>query len=228
MKAQYINLNVRAPCPDCGGSITTFEHKHDNRELGHVIIDAPHSFEKKNYTRTIYYLLQCAGCGRAGLVKIHDNGKSREGVLDSFYPVSIESAKIPENVPDEITSEYREAELCASFEAWRAASALFRSTLEKILKANGYLKGNLVQKIDGAAGDGIITESRRKRAHEDIRVLGNDVLHDKWREVDEIEVKLSHHYTQRIIEDFYDDRDSVEAILIEKGRINKENGKEKA
>jgi hypothetical protein len=219
MRPQYINLNVRAPCPDCGGSVTTFEYKHDNRELGSVLIDGAHPFKKKNYNRIIYFLLRCAGCGRAGLAKIHDNGNPREGVLDSFYPISIKRAKVPDNVPNEITAEYREAEFCASFEAWRAASALFRSTLEKILKANGYLKGNLVQKIDGAAGDGVITESRRKRAHEDIRVLGNDVLHDEWREVDEVEVDLSHHYTQRILEDFYDDRDSVETILIEKGRI---------
>jgi len=44
-------------------------------------------------------------------------------------------------------------------------------------------------------------------------------LHDEWREVKEEEVNAAHHYTQRILEDFYDERDSVEEILKEKGRI---------
>ena len=34
-----------------------------------------------------------------------------------------------------------------------------------------------------AAGDGAISQPRKKRAHEDIRVLGNDVLHDDWNEI---------------------------------------------
>ena len=40
--------------------------------------------------------------------------------------------------------------------------------------------------------DGVITEARRKRAHEDIRSLGNDVLHEDWREVTDDEVEGSH------------------------------------
>jgi hypothetical protein len=72
------------------------------------------------------------------------------------------------------------------------------------------MKGSLEGKIDEAASDGVITEARRKRAHDDIRVLGNDVLHDEWREVKEEEVSGAHQYIQRILEDFYDDRASVE------------------
>jgi hypothetical protein len=77
----------------------------------------------------------------------------------------------------------------------------FRSALEKALKANGYMKGSLAARIDEAAGDGVITEARRKRAHEDVRVLGNDVLHDEWRSVTDDEVTAA-HYVQRILEDF--------------------------
>lgn len=116
-------------------------------------------------------------------------------------------------------SEFREAELCAAFGALRAASALFRSSLEKALRANGYVKGTLAARIDEAGGDGVITEARRKRAHDDIRVLGNDVLHEEWRAVTYEEVEAAHHYVQRILEDLYDDRESVEAVLTAKGRI---------
>jgi hypothetical protein len=60
---------------------------------------------------------------------------------------------------------------------------LLRSTLEKTLKANGYTKGNLKEKIEAAAADGVITAPRERRAHSEVRVLGNDVLHDEYRPV---------------------------------------------
>ena len=78
----------------------------------------------------------------------------------------------------------------------------------------------LAERIDKAAADGAITAARSRRAHENIGVLGNDVLHDEWREVTEAEFDQAHHYAQRILEDFYDDRPSVEALLIEKKRSN--------
>jgi hypothetical protein len=46
-----------------------------------------------------------------------------------------------------------------------------------------------------------------------VRVLGNDVLHDEWREVKEGEFEEAHKYMQRILEDFYDLRPTVEARL---------------
>jgi hypothetical protein len=139
--------------------------------------------------------------------------------LDGFYPFATEAAPLPKSVPEDIKSEFREAELCSAANALRAASALLRSTLEKTLKANGYTEGNLKQKIEAAAADGVITAPRKERAHAEIRVLGNDVLHDEYRPVDPEEVKLAHHYTQRILEDFYDDRPTTLAQLKAKGRI---------
>ena len=217
MKAELVSGNVRAHCPDCDGAVTTFELKAGGGEFGTVIVNKDHVFEGKKFTRTLYKLLRCAGCGRGGVAKLHDTGHSL--VLDEFVPFSIDSAKIPKSVPEKITADFREAELCSSFGALRAASALIRSALEKTLKENGYTKGNLKEKINLAADDGVITEVRKKRAHDDIRVLGNDVLHDEWRKVTQEEVDLAHHYTQRILEDFYDDRNSVERILKKKKRI---------
>ena len=220
MRPVFIQGNVRARCPDCNGAISTFECKKDSsHEYGSVLIEEPHLFKENSYDRVVFRLLRCAGCGRGGVAKIHCGNNVNAGELESFYPISIEKVDIPKEVPKEIVSEFREAELCASFGLLRASSALFRSTLEKALKDNGYKEGNLKSKIDKAADDGVITESRRKRVHEDIRVLGNDVLHDEWREIKEDEVEASHHYAQRLLEDFYDDRESVEKILVEKGRI---------
>lgn len=169
--------------------------------------------------RTVYVLMKCVGCGRGGLATIYANHVVSEGLLGSFFPSSIVHAKIPENVPPGIVAEYREAELCIAHEAHRAASALLRSALEKTLTANGYSEGKLYHRIEKAANDGVITSARKQRAHENIRVLGNDVVHDDWREVTGDEVEASHHYVQRILEDFYDDRATIESILRSKGRI---------
>lgn len=119
-------------------------------------------------------------------------------------------------MPTGIKREFREAEVCAENECYRAAAAMLRSVLDKTLRANGYNtreNKNLKQQIDAAAADGVITKARQKRAHEEVRVLGNDVLHDDWHEITEEDVDVSRQYLQRLLEDFYDDRPSVLALL---------------
>ena len=220
MKPEAVNhYSVRAQCPDCGGALSVFDHKVQGGELGLILNDRQHSYDGRPFTRIHWRILRCSGCERAGLAKFHDSGNGTSAVLESFHPRALGRAKLPTGVPDGIEKEYREAELCASVEAWRAASALLRSTLEKALKVNGYTKGSLQAKIDEAAADGVITAARRQKAHDDIRVLGNEVVHDDWRAVSEDEVVSALHYAQRVLEDLYDDRPSVEAVLNAKGRL---------
>jgi len=210
--------SVSARCPTCQ-AITSFD------QLGVTFINAAYTYKGASFTRVLYVFSKCARCGQGGLAKIPDRGNDQTAVLESFFPLSVDAAPLPKAVPTEIQAEFREAEQCASFGANRAASALFRSVLEKTLKANGYTKSNdpslrdLQKRIDAAAADGVITDARRKRAHDDIRSLGNDVLHDDWRDVTGDEVENSHRYTQRILEDFYDDRPTVEALLTAKHRL---------
>jgi hypothetical protein len=209
---------LSAYCTVCE-AVTSFDAKHT------VVVDNRHMLRGTPFARSVYVFSQCARCGLGGLATIGDNGKPHGAALESFFPVSITAAPLPKAVPADIQAEFREAEQCAAFGAYRAAPALFRSVLEKTLKANGYIKSNdpnlrdLQKRIDAAAADGVITDARRKRAHDDIRSLGNDVLHDDWREISEEEVEDSHRYTQRIIEDLYDDRPTVEAILVSKNRL---------
>lgn len=79
------------------------------------------------------------------------------------------------------------------------------------------------QQIDAAAADGVITQARKRRAHDEIRVLGNDVLHDEWQEIALDDVEAARHYAQRILEDFYDDRESVLKLLRTAGRVPDED-----
>ncbi len=143
--------------------------------------------------------------------------------LVDFYPHEVVMLTLPKATPPGITNEFREAERCMQHQCFRAAAGLFRSVLDKTMRANGYKDDeklrNLKKQIDAAADDGILTEARKRRAHDEVRVLGNDVLHDEWEAISEESVTLAHHYTQRIIEDFYDEREEVEKLLIAAGRI---------
>ncbi|MEH7549238.1 DUF4145 domain-containing protein [Neobacillus vireti] len=221
--------NIAANCPDCGAR-TTFENRTSDEYLSEVEQPGGHYFQDTYYQCVVYLLLRCAGCGRGGVAEIHciSSNLLTTGEIGEFYPISAANLTIPENIPTGIKAEYREAEKCISFGAWRAASALLRSTLEKTLVENGYTdtvltavgkRKNLYERIQLAGVDGVITASRQQRAQEDIRVLGNDVLHEEWRDVTEEEVLMSHKYVQRILEDFYDDRPTVESVLVSKGRI---------
>lgn len=218
MQPRIIENSIRAHCPDCDGSISNFEIY----EKSYINIQLEHKYNDKSYHNLIYVFCKCSGCNRGGLAKIHSTDSYfSHGILESFDPTYVKNISIPDAVLIEISKEFQEAEICMAYGANRATSALFRSTLEKILTANGYKdkKHTLHHKIEQAFKDGILTDSRRKNAQEDIRVLGNDVLHEEYRVIDNDEVEAAHHYTQRILEDFYDNRKTVEGILTEKGRI---------
>lgn len=212
------SYTVSAHCPICG-VVTSFG------QISSKSVDGTYNYDGKVYSRVLYVFGACARCGHGSLAVVPDNGNNATAVLESFFPISVDAAPLPSAVPPDIEAEFREAENCAAAGSKRAASALFRSVLEKALKANGYKKGNdpaltdLRKRIDAAAADGVITDARRKKAHDEIRSLGNDVLHDDWREVDDAEVQESHRYMQRILEDLYDDRPTVEAVLKAKGRL---------
>jgi hypothetical protein len=216
MKPELRGGPVAAVCPTCK-AVTTFENAGGSCEQARrTPIDGGLG---ASFSRVVWLLLKCAGCGRAGLAEIACSQTVGVGKLLSFVPRAVDPVVLPEGVPEGIVSEFREAEACIASQTWRGASALFRSALEKTLRLNGYVKGSLADRIDAAAADNVITAARARRAHEDVRVLGNEVVHDDWRAVSEEEVEESHHYVQRVIEDLYDDRAEVEKVLKEKGRL---------
>ena len=220
---RYSGNAVVANCPDCAAP-TTFEARSVGGGSGGMftIREVGHSFQGMRYRRILYHLFRCAVCGRGGLAVIHDNGHPDGAVLECFLPSTPSVANMPVGTPEKIRLEFEEAQTCFAAGAYRAASAMYRSALEKTLQTNGYTSGTLRDKIDLAAKDGVITEGRKRRAHDEVMVLGNDILHDEWRLVEPEEVQDAQHYTQRFIEDLYDERASVLQLLIEAGRLKEE------
>ena len=220
--------SVTAGCTRCKGALSTFEWRSHDRPYGLVT----ETFEGHGYAvmRREFRLFRCAGCGRGGLgnITLPNDAKypSSYARLERFTPDVWISASLPKETPKDIDAEFREGEACLQFGCNRAAAAMFRSALEKTLTAAGYKVDRhtkLYDQIEAAAADGSITDARRHRAHEEIRVLGNDVLHDVWKPLEPDEAILARDYTQRVIEDFYDHRASVLKRLREKGRVPTED-----
>jgi len=209
---------ITANCPHCEGSKSTFNPDDKGKEYGYI----------PKYDGLIYRLFRCSGCGMGGLGCLKIDNRSNSHLL-WFYPEAIDKLNLPEKVPDGIKKEFREGESCIENSALRAASAMFRSVLDKVFRDNGYntrQNNNLASQIDEASTDGVITKSRKKRAHDDIRVLGNDILHDDWHEIPLVDVLEARKYTHWILTDFYDDRVTVVTILQEKNRLPKKDNKD--
>jgi hypothetical protein len=222
--------SVIARCPDCDGAKSTFEYASQGQSRGHM---TKMGYRGDRGFRVRFQLFKCAGCGRAGLGAIrmrdvHDSYPEDIFELLDFFPEAKERLPLPAAVPKGIQNEFREAEKCVEHECYRAGAALFRSVLDKTMRANGYkTKGaTLEDQIDKAAADGVITAARKRRAHEEIRVLGNDVLHDEWHAISLDDVEAAHRYVQRILEDLYDNRDSVLKQLRDAKRVPDEDKRE--
>jgi hypothetical protein len=213
MKAEFIQGNVRGDCPDCGVPTSWEFRTPGGGEFGSLVEQKQHTFAGETYGIVLFKVFRCVGCSRPGVAKLHQNQQYMESKLEWFWPTGIPAATLPSRLPTGVMREFREAETCMSAGATRGAAALLRSALEKVLTLNGYDESNLYKKIDAAGRDAVITAARQQKAQDMVRTLGNDVLHDDWREVTLEEVDAAHLYVARICEDLYDDRPSVEKAL---------------
>ena len=124
---------VLAACPGCDGATTSFDTKgHNNVTLGVVIINGDHQYKGSNFTRIHWQFFRCVSCSMGAVAKLHDGGSNPKVVLEEFFPHAVQKASLPPDVPSDIVTEFREAELDAAHGACRSGSALLRSVLEKL------------------------------------------------------------------------------------------------
>jgi hypothetical protein len=145
-----------------------------------------------------------------------------DGHVQELYPAQVETMELPDGLPAGIVSEFREAERCAHVDGRRAAVALLRSALEKILIENGYTKkkdGDLMSRINKAADERLITDARSAGLNDTVRSLANDILHDPWKAVSLEEYIQARKYVHRVIEDLYDQREKVVQKLTDLKRL---------
>lgn len=218
-------LNVRAMCPDCEAVSAFVVRCVGGEPVG--LRKLIHSGDAADVSHA-YYLARCSGCNRGALAvyRVLENklagGEFDQHILLEFYPNVGDRAPLPEDVPDDLAKEYREAETCASQRAYRAACAMLRSTLEKTLRKNGYKHKDqgkdrgvhLPIRLEWALQDDLITRADFERVKADVKNLADDILHGEDRtEVSADEYDKAHLYVQRILEDFYTDRPRVKAVF---------------
>ncbi len=215
---------IIARCPGCDGARSTFEWIHKGSELGAIT----KRVDDRNWRECMldFRLFRCAGCGigALGVIK-YDGGDRYPGLknrLLRFVPEAKTRLPLPHRAPREIVAEFREAERCLEINCLRAAAGMFHSVLVKTMRANGYgstKEKHLRQQIDSAAKDGVITLARKKRLHADLHAIGCDLAQKEPGKLTEIELELARRSCQRVLEDFYDDRESVFSLLRDAGRI---------
>jgi hypothetical protein len=219
---------VIARCPGCDGAKSTFEWSHKGKELGAITKQVDDRYWRQCLLD--FRLFRCAGCGigALGVIK-YGGGNGYPGLsnrLLRFVPEAKSCLPLPPRAPKELVAEFREAERCLEINCLRAAAGLFRSVLAKTMRANGYetsREKHLLKQIDGAAKDGVITLARKKRLHAELRVIDTDVLPDAPCNPTIQDIELARRYCQRILEDFYDDRESVLKLLRDAGRMINED-----
>lgn len=204
-------------CPSCQLATVSYEFVAEGKEFGSVSRELDAAY-------LVGQLARCANCHTPGfaLIKKWKYGLERAPELIDYRPRIPDALPLPKDTPKPILAEFREAEVCGSYGAHRGGVALVRSTLEKLLIINGYtdeaLKAsqkpcNLFNRIELARNDGVLSAVHIDAAQNLVRTLGNDVLHEEWREVSNEEFLDVARYVQRIIEAFYDRRQIAEATL---------------
>lgn len=215
---------ILANCPRCRAR-TQFTYKWDSYNGNSY--SCVERRDRVDFYWETHKFFKCTGCGLGGVARLKSLSEpytfpNGGFTLIHFYPDATQGMSLPKDTPKGIREEFREAEACMSHGCYRAASGMFRSVLEKTLRANGYKPGreSLYTMIENAANEKVITQARKRRAHDEIRSLGNDIFHEDWKPVDKESVDITRRYAQRVLEDFYDDRETVKTMLIEVGRMN--------
>jgi hypothetical protein len=226
------SIIARCGSSKCNGAKTGFDWKENAKQIGYTDVISKYDSYNRCYKTVQSRIYKCASCGFGSVAQIAFSHKNKDDFpgfnieIIEFSNEAIEKLPIPKFTPNDIYNEFREAENCFEEKCNRAALALFRSVIEKVLNQHGYdnkikkgektLKPSLADKIDLAKQEGIISLALCKRAHEKIRVVGNDILHDEWREVLDQEVEETREYCQRVLEAFYDDIETVSKIISER------------
>jgi hypothetical protein len=105
MKPQLIKTNnsVLAQCPHCH-DIRSFDPRYTA-----AAIAGQFEYKDKTYKHLLNVFSQCARCSHGGVAIILYEEDPAIPVLESFFPLSIDSVPIPKAVPDDILKEFRES-----------------------------------------------------------------------------------------------------------------------
>ncbi len=143
---------------------------------------------KENYqsytNNKAYCIEECNYCSQHFLVE----RTSVNGPIVTIYPKTLPKS-VNELIPQSIKTDFEEALLCYSANAYRGAAALARRTVQLICLDKGAdSRKKLNEQIDQLLENGIITKDIQEWAHE-VRFLGNDAAHPNKNTVNQDDAK---------------------------------------
>ena len=212
---RLIENDVNAYCPVCDGR-SNFVRESGAFSLTSKTLNKYYGLFTGSIT---FLLLKCVTCSLGALGIIYEDLDSEIKVLVDFYPKVKKITKLPDDTPEDISSEFKSAENCANIEEYRPAATMLRSTIEKVLNNHGYNEWRLSDNLKNLQKDRLITAPLARKNKLVVKILGDQVLHQKWREVDEKEYLTAREYALDLIKAFYSD---VEGVALERERLKKE------
>lgn len=169
MKIDGHNLTGVARCPHCGVAKPTLIQLWIASEL---IFGAADSSKPGRLWATY----KCTSCGGAILAATHMAVRTPQGTravpqVERLFP----SAKVVDTALPASAQTYL-AQAYETLHSPDAAALMAASAVDAMLKAKGYTKGSLNDRIDQAVEDHILTEGMGKWAHA-VRLEANNVRH---------------------------------------------------
>jgi hypothetical protein len=150
-------------CPHCGTNSSVDHVLTPSRVPAAVVAGMP---EDMNSPEDVWWIGRCATC--AGVMLVHNQG-------DLVFPRP-RPRPTPESVIAPVRAVFDEARVCLAAGAHNAAVLMSRRALELACKHFGATSGNLLQKIDSVAEQGVLPTRLRDAAH-DVRTIGNEGAH---------------------------------------------------
>ena len=171
---------VRLGFPVVAGRVCWFCERYSNmRWVDGISTTVPHGYVD------VMGAFACDSCGHLSLalarIYQHEYGHNvqislieAEDSIQWLPPKAL--SKDFADVPSAIAAAASEVHSCLSINANRAAIALARAVVEATAKEKNVTKGNLQDKINALADQGLIRDHTRQVAHE-VRLDGNSIAH---------------------------------------------------
>ena len=166
-------------CPHCGA------YAHQTWSLAGITGVAYRRENAIRYEGTIHQQFTISRCERCTMPTIwleRDGGPLRPPVYSIAYPHPSSAPRPSEDMPADARADFEEARQVLSSSP-RAAAALLRLALQRLMPALGQTSGNLDRDIAALVRDGLPT--RVQQALDSVRVIGNHAVHPGQIDLDD-------------------------------------------
>ena len=170
---------VQVRCPECGGGLRNHV----------VVVETPHDDGNDDvgiYVHYDYQVVRCEGCGTFRFREVYTNSEDTDDEYKAIPRISVYPEHTQELRPTQkelaaiggkVGRIYSETLKTLNAGANTLTGGGLRAIVEGICEDRGIKGGNLAQKIDGLASQGLLAKPQADLLHEH-RFIGNAALHE--------------------------------------------------